>query len=339
MSELLAQTLRRALPLFERRWRDEAHDGVFPVPFVPVRQESPWALLVDAVRSGNYRPAASAIRQTYAHTGDPDAALRAQTSMLAECLRTVYDGNLRDLPMLLREMDAVRDILIHVATEEAANLLPAPPLVDALDRTAGIVPFVTTDYVPGQTVCTREDREPILYVLRSGRVRLREALPDGRMVTLAILREGDIFGTTDARAPAHAHAEAMTHSTVTLLHASGLPALVRIAPEAASAIVASLAAQLSAARQTIIHALGYDTSVRLIALLVALADAFGEPTDDGTTLITYPATHQDLAEMIGANRVTVTRKLTELQKADVVIPERRNMMRVDVSGLVALLPS
>ena len=72
-------------------------------------------------------------------------------------------------------------------------------------------------------------------------------------------------------------------------------------------------------------------------MLLTLADAFGEPASDGKTLITYPATHQDLADMIGANRVTVTRKLLELQKADLIAPERRNMMRVDLPGLAALL--
>ncbi|MDQ6603595.1 MAG: Crp/Fnr family transcriptional regulator [Chloroflexota bacterium] len=338
MSELLARTLIRALPLFVQRWRDEGRDWGIPEPFRPAEQESPWSLLVDAVRSGEYRPAASAIRRDYAQVDDPDAALRAQTALLAECLRTAYDGDPRDLPTLLREMDAVWDILMHAKTDAAANPRPIPPLVDALDRAAGIVPFVTTDYAPGQTIGTRDDRDPVLHVIRSGRVRLAGALPDDRRVTLAILREGDCFGTTDTRAPARATAEAMTHSSVTLLHASDLPALVRIAPGAANAMVASFAAQLAAAHRMIVHALGHDTSVRLIALLLALADAFGEPTDDGTTLITYPATHQDLAAMIGANRVTVSRKLIELQKADLIIPERRNTMRVHVAGLVALLP-
>jgi len=109
------------------------------------------------------------------------------------------------------------------------------------------------------------------------------------------------------------------------------------APEAANAIIASLAAQLATAHRMIAHALGHDTSIRLIALLLTLADAFGEPASEGKTLITYPATHQDLAAMIGANRVTVTRKLTELQKADLIVPERRNMMLVDIPGLMAFL--
>lgn len=337
MSELLARTLARALPLFARRWQDEARDRGIPMPFVTAGQESPWSLLIDAVRSGEYRPMAAAIRRAHARVDDPAAVVHGELSLLAECVRTVYDGDPRDFAALLREMDAVWDIVMQMATVASDDPLPAPPLVDALDRAAGIVPFVTTEYAPGQMIRTREDRDPLLYIVRSGRIRLAEPLPDGRMVTLAILREGDVFGTTDARIPQRASAEAMMHSSVTLLHASGVPALVRIVPEAANALVASLAAQLSTAHRLIAHALGHDTSIRLIALLLALADAFGEPANDGPTLIAFPATHEDLAAMIGANRVTVTRKLIELQKVGLIIPERRNMMRVDIAGLMALL--
>lgn len=335
MSELLARTLARALPLFIRRCQDEARDRGVPEPLTD-EQESPWPLLIDAVRSGEYRPLIAALRR-HTRMDAPAAVLHAELSLLAESARTVYDGDPRDLPILLHEMDAVREILLHAATEAAYDALPIPPLVDALNRATGIVPFITTEYAPGQIICSREDRDPLLYIVRGGRIRLTEPLPDGRRVTLAILRAGDAFGTTDMRAHPQASAEAMTHSAVMLLHASGVPTLVRIAPEAANALVASFAAQLTTAHRMIGHALGHDTSTRLIALLLTLADAFGEPAGDDTTLITYPATHQDLAEMIGANRVTVTRKLTELQKADLIFPERRNMMLVNVAGLTTLL--
>ena len=336
MSDLLARTVVRALPLFARRWQDEARDPRLSDAFA-AGQESPWSLLGDAVRSGEYHTLMTALRRDHQRVDDPTVVVFEGFSLLAECIRTVYDGDLRDFPALLREMDAVRDIVMSMATEAPDEAIPVPPLVGALDRAVGTVPFATADYVPEQMIRTREDRDPLLYIVRSGRIRLMEPLPDGRMVTLAILRAGDAFGTTDTRTPQRASAEAMTHSSVTLLHASGVPALVRIVPEAASMLIASLAAQLSTAHRMIVHALGHDTSIRLIALLLMLAEAFGESASDGTTLIAYPATHEDLAAMIGANRVTVTRKLTELQKADLVIPERRNMMIVDVAGLTALL--
>ncbi|HEY8293674.1 MAG TPA: cyclic nucleotide-binding domain-containing protein, partial [Thermomicrobiales bacterium] len=232
MSELLARTLTRALPLFVRRWREEAGAAGITERFND-EHESPWALLVDAVRSGEYRPLIAAIRHEHVRADDPAAVVTAKLSLLAESARTVYDGDPRDLPMLLRELDAVQDILLQAAAEAPDTAIPAP-LVTALDRTAGIVPFVTTAYAPGQMIGTHTNCDPLLAIVRSGRVRLAAPLPDGRMVTLAILREGDLFGTTDARAHRQANAEAMTHSSVSLLHARELPTLIRIAPEAAN---------------------------------------------------------------------------------------------------------
>lgn len=341
MSELLARTLARALPLFARRQQEEARERGGPDRIDDPRRGAPWPLLVDAIRSGEYRPVIAAIPRAGTHADDPTEILWVQLSLLAECVRTVYDGDPRDLPMLLREMESVREILMNAVNSGASRERdpPPPPIIDALDRAAGIIPYVTAGYEPGQTIRAREDRDLIIYCVRSGRVRLTEALPDGRMVTLSILRAGDIFGAVDAPARGGIGAEAMTHSDVTLLHASALPTLMRIAPEAAHAVVASLTAQLRDAHRFVAHALAHDTSVRLVTMLLALADAFGEPASGGKTLIAYPATHQDLADMIGANRVTVTRKLIELQKAGLIIPERRNTMLVDLPGLRALLNS
>jgi CRP/FNR family transcriptional regulator, cyclic AMP receptor protein len=339
MSELLARTLTRALPLFARRWQDEARERGLPEHSGAPQRGMPWSLLVDAVCSGEYHPVLAAIRGDGAYIDDRAQEIWGQLSLLAECVRTVYDGDLHDLPILLREMEGVRETVMAAVRggTETERVVPPPPIIDALSRAVGIVPSVTTGYEPGEIICTREDRDALLYCVRSGHVRLTEPLPDGRMVTLSILRAGDLFGAVDAPLCHGINAEAMTHCEVTLLHASQLPALVRIAPGAIHAVTASLTAQLRDARALVAHALAHDTSVRLVTMLLTLADTFGEAASGGKTLITHPTTHQNLADMIGANRVTVTRKLIELQKADLITPERRNMLLVDVPGLTALL--
>jgi CRP/FNR family cyclic AMP-dependent transcriptional regulator len=339
MSELLARTVARALPLFASRWQSEAREHGLPELSAAHGRDAPWPLLVDAVRSGEYRPVIAAIRDDGTEIDGRAREVWAQLSLLAECIRTAYDGDVRDLPPLLREFEGVRETLmaaVRGGTEAGSDTL-SPPIIAALDRAAGLVPFVTTGYAPGEMICARDDRAPILYCIRSGHVRLTEPLADGRMVTLSILRTGDLFGAMDAQMRHGIGAEAMTHSDVTLLHASQLPALVRIAPEAVHALAASFAAQLRDARSLVVHALAHDTGVRLVTMLLTLADAFGEAASGGKTLIAHPATHQSLADMIGANRVTVTRKLLELQKAGLIVPERRNMLLVDLPGLAALL--
>ena len=71
-----------------------------------------------------------------------------------------------------------------------------------------------------------------------------------------------------------------------------------------------------------------DTAVRLATTLLALSARFGSPTADGMTAIALPLTHQSLANMIGSNRVTVTRKLLELQEKGLVRSLGRNALAV-----------
>ena len=189
--------------------------GITPPPISRTRDIGP--LLVEAMRSGEYRPVAAAIRENRIAIGNNAQEMWARLTLLAECVRAAYDGDPHDLPMLLREMEDVWETLIVAAQSDAeADGDRPPPIIDALNRATGIVPFVTTGYEPGQTICTQEDRDPILYCVRSGHVRLTEPLPDGRMVTLSILRAGGIFGTMDAQMQPGISADAMTHSDITL---------------------------------------------------------------------------------------------------------------------------
>jgi CRP-like cAMP-binding protein len=65
-----------------------------------------------------------------------------------------------------------------------------------------------------------------------------------------------------------------------------------------------------------------------------LAGCFGRPTADKLTAITIPLTHQALAGMIGSNRVTVTRKLLQLQDMGCVRSLGRNALAVDAEKLL-----
>jgi len=60
-------------------------------------------------------------------------------------------------------------------------------------------------------------------------------------------------------------------------------------------------------------------NLRLYRTLLELGREFGrKPAAANSVIIEMPLTHQRLADMIGSNRVTVTRKLLELQKRGVI---------------------
>jgi CRP-like cAMP-binding protein len=74
---------------------------------------------------------------------------------------------------------------------------------------------------------------------------------------------------------------------------------------------------------------------RLVRLLQWLGNRFGQPTIEGALQITLRITHQQLAEILGTTRVTVTRLLGVLQKENVVkrLPKYQFLLTKDADTI------
>ena len=195
---------------------------------------------------------------------------------------------------------------------------------------AGTSTTNTVAYARGQELFGPGRGSGRVYIVRSGCVRHYKALPDGRSINLGLLGPGTVItqeldpdGLSSSTA-----AEALVDSTVTVVDAEDLVDLIQRAPELAPAVVHGMSRRLSELQILAEQLLARDTSVRLASTLLALARGFGRPTAEGLTAITLPVTHQQLANMIGSNRVTVTRKLLELQERGAVKSLGRNAMAV-----------
>jgi CRP/FNR family transcriptional regulator len=129
--------------------------------------------------------------------------------------------------------------------------------------------------------------------------------------------------------------EAVVETNLSVVESDFLPQLIDDSPELADAIVAGMTRRLTELQTLVEHLLVRDTSVRLATTLLGLAARFGRPAADGLVAITLPLTHQSLANMIGSNRVTVTRKLVKLEEEGVVRSLGRNAMAVNLERLRA----
>ena len=176
----------------------------------------------------------------------------------------------------------------------------------------------------------------LIYIVRSGCIRLYKTLPDGRSINLGLLGPNTIFAQEEPfdGLSTGSSAEALVDSTVSIVETDDLAAVIAESPELASAMVNGMTRRLTELQTLAEHLLVRDTSVRLATTLLTLAKGFGRPTADGMTAITLPLTHQSLANMIGSNRVTVTRKLIELQEKGMVRSLGRNSIAVDPEALL-----
>jgi CRP/FNR family transcriptional regulator len=103
------------------------------------------------------------------------------------------------------------------------------------------------------------------------------------------------------------------------------------------AALVSLRRQATDMQDLISRVLSRDITLRIAAVLISLSDRFGKPNPDGTTSIAIPVAHKMLARMIGSNRVTVTRVMTEMRDAGMVSAPGRNQIVVDRARLRSYL--
>ncbi|MEA2529530.1 MAG: family transcriptional regulator, cyclic receptor protein [Thermomicrobiales bacterium] len=193
----------------------------------------------------------------------------------------------------------------------------------------------TATFLRGQEIFTPSKGQGLVFIVRSGCVRLNKVLPEGRSINLGLLGPNTVFTQEDTGdgIATGAIAEALVDSMLSVVEADELASIIAESPELAAAMVTGMSRRLTEVQTLVEQLLVRDTSIRLATTLVTLAARFGRPTADGMMAIALPLTHQGLANMIGSNRVTVTRKLLDLQNEGLVRSLGRNAIAVDVDGL------
>jgi CRP/FNR family transcriptional regulator len=175
------------------------------------------------------------------------------------------------------------------------------------------------------------------HAVESGKVRLYNLLPNGRTITLSILGESDVFFQWRAETGSLSClcAEAMQPSRVIGVSQKDLIELLGSQPAAAVDVITNFARRLTESQVLIEDLMNNSVNLRLYRTLIELAREFGRQLNGpNSVLIDMQLTHQRLADMIGSNRVTVTRKLLELQKNKVLAA--RGTGSIEILDLAAL---
>jgi CRP-like cAMP-binding protein len=179
-----------------------------------------------------------------------------------------------------------------------------------------------------------------VYLVRRGCVALFKSLPGRRSICVGLLGPDDIFMQEIGRDGAQVSgvtAEVLSDATISVLEFSALPRLMAASPELATAVVAGFAQRLTGVQGLVEQLLSRDITLRLASILLALADRFGEEQDNGFSAIAIPMPHKLLARLIGANRVTVTRVITDFRAAGLAESRGRNQLGVEPAKLRAYM--
>ena len=194
--------------------------------------------------------------------------------------------------------------------------------------------FPSRDFGVGEHVFTPAYRGRIFFLLLEGRVRVYR-LEAEREFTIGVLEAGEMFGEAafTAREGMGSYAQAIVPSKVAFLTRSTFYRLIRREPELAIRAVEILSERLSFYEQRIADIALKRVPARLASIILQLVEQDGVVTgDDGYRILTH-YTHEELATMIGARRVAVTRAMKELREVGAVGQTGRHIVVEDTETL------
>ncbi|OIO36675.1 MAG: hypothetical protein AUJ74_01075 [Candidatus Omnitrophica bacterium CG1_02_44_16] len=185
-----------------------------------------------------------------------------------------------------------------------------------------------------EIIYTPEDEGGVMFILKKGRVKVFKRSADGKMITLAILKDGDIFGAMSEinTGASGAYAETLEDSYICSIRQQDFYKLVQGTPKVAMGIIRKINQKLQDAEDRIADLVFRDVPGRIASVLLKLAERFGKDSPSGTQ-ISFKITHQELADMVGTTRETATVILNELKEDEVLLIEDKHITVIDEKAL------
>ncbi len=197
------------------------------------------------------------------------------------------------------------------ATESLRHIPLFSRVSDAdLERVASLL--IERRFPKNKTIVEEGLTGDYMYVLREGQVKVTKLSSDGREKILELLEAGDFFGEMSLldSAPRSATVKTMTAARVLALSRNDFLSLLRRSPDLAMAVVQELTRRLRQVDEQASSLSFQRVKERTQGVLVRLAR---EDPGQGQRA-TPPLTHQQIADMIGTSRETVTRVVKGLKQ-------------------------
>jgi CRP/FNR family transcriptional regulator, cyclic AMP receptor protein len=188
----------------------------------------------------------------------------------------------------------------------------------------------------GSSLFSMGDESDGLYVVRSGLVRIWIADTEGRELTLALMEPGDPFGEISLldKLPRSASATALEDTTCLLTPVSAMDAALDRNPKLARHMIEQLCEIL---RRNTRELGGYaflSLDARLAQKLYDLALAHAE-SDGKTARFNRRFSQTELAQMLGATREAVNKRLAALAHDGLVVKDDGYVTLTDLAALEA----
>jgi CRP/FNR family cyclic AMP-dependent transcriptional regulator len=191
-------------------------------------------------------------------------------------------------------------------------------------------------YRKGATIFSKGDPSNALFIIKTGRVRILSFSDKGTETIVHILKEGAIFGELLLSEEKRAFtAVAGTDALVTVLSKGSLVEILAAIPTVSKNFIRLLSKRLTKVEMEFGdfgHTWSYN---RLAKILLQLCEEHGKETPQGI-MIPLRLTHEDLANLIGTTRETVTTQMIRFRRMGLVKRQDRflvvNKLRLEEFG-------
>lgn len=187
----------------------------------------------------------------------------------------------------------------------------------------------------GEIVYFPGDPADYAYLLKEGHIRVSRITLEGKTITLDILDPGNIFGemALTGQETRSEIAEALTDALICTFPRQILKQIIESSPEMAFQVTKIIGLRRLEIENKIENLIFSTVPVRLARLILALAERYPAKNPEGKRYIDLPLTHQDIAQLVGANRETTTTLLNRFKEENSISFHRHMIVLEDESQL------
>ncbi|UOE53460.1 Crp/Fnr family transcriptional regulator [Cytobacillus oceanisediminis] len=187
----------------------------------------------------------------------------------------------------------------------------------------------------GTIISSPHMNQKILYLIKSGKVRLYRLTESGKEFTVDILETGHVFGEigTFTTGSENLYAEAWEDSVICRIDRVQFEKIIRENPSISLKLLELISSRLKEVEELLEYMAYSSARKRLLFLLNKLTEKFGNKLSKSSPgdwiALDIHITHQELAMMMGSIRETVSALLNELNAEGIVRKAgRRGTMEV-----------
>lgn len=189
-------------------------------------------------------------------------------------------------------------------------------------------------YRKHQAICFQGQPGDTVFFLKEGRVKISRVNENGQEATICLLEPGEIFGEVEAMdgTPHESLVQALEQVLVCEIARENFLRFLDKCPTVGIRILKTVGGRLKNIEAKYGDLVFHSAPARLAKLLVQLGDSMGD-REQNSIRLNVRLTHQNLANLIGSSRETVSALLSQFQRQGLLIQDRRQICLLNTDQL------